>query len=75
MALSNAFFSYYLMPSPFHYFFNWLSPLRYYFAAMLSNVSTLTVKCLDKELVRFNIPDGHTCASCELPYSYRDTDI
>ncbi|KAM0747667.1 putative membrane protein of the ATP-binding cassette transporter superfamily [Meredithblackwellia eburnea MCA 4105] len=62
--LSWALVSYPTLPSPFHYFFSWLSPLRWFFGAVMGGgVSQIVVKCTESELTRFNVPAGETCLS------------
>ncbi|GAA5820477.1 hypothetical protein JCM11251_005643 [Rhodosporidiobolus azoricus] len=52
------------MPSPFKWFFSWLSPLRWlYGAIMTADLSHIAITCSEEELTRFNIPAGETCAS------------
>ena len=53
-----------LMVEPFHSFFSWISPLRWYLGALMSNhIAPLVVTCTDEELTRFNVPAGAgTCA-------------
>ena len=57
--LSWALVSYNTLPSPFHYFFSWLSPLRWFFGSLMgSHIFPLAVKCAENELTRFNVPAG-----------------
>ncbi|KAI5475511.1 putative ABC transporter superfamily membrane protein Pdr11p [Pseudohyphozyma bogoriensis] len=62
--LSWCLVGYSALPTPFRYFFSWLSPLRWiYEALMASEISPLVITCAEDELTRFNIPSGETCAS------------
>ncbi|ADV25737.1 ABC transporter PMR5, putative [Cryptococcus gattii WM276] len=50
------------LPSPFHYFFSWLSPLRYLYGAMMTaSLGDLTLNCIEEDLVTFYPPPGQTC--------------
>ena len=52
-----------IMVEPFHSFFSWISPLRWYLGALVPNqIGPLTVTCAEDELTRFDIPA--TAASC-----------
>ncbi|ORY63831.1 ABC-2 type transporter-domain-containing protein [Leucosporidium creatinivorum] len=62
--LSWALVTYSLLPSPFHYFFSWLSPLRWLYGSLMSaDLSLIPVTCAESELTRFNVPAGETCGS------------
>ncbi|KAK4705806.1 hypothetical protein P7C70_g397, partial [Phenoliferia sp. Uapishka_3] len=51
-----------IMVQPFHSFFSWISPLRWYLGSLMSNqISPLKVTCAAAELTRFNAPSGQTC--------------
>ncbi|TYJ57551.1 hypothetical protein B9479_001633 [Cryptococcus floricola] len=57
------------LPAPFHYFFSWLSPLRYLFSALMtSGLSNLELHCRDADLLTFNPPDGQTCGDYAANY-------
>ncbi|AFR98586.2 ABC transporter PMR5 [Cryptococcus neoformans C23] len=50
------------LPSPFHYFFSWLSPLRYlYSALMTAALGNLKLECIEDDLITFYPPSGQTC--------------
>ncbi|KAL8280242.1 hypothetical protein RQP46_007356 [Phenoliferia psychrophenolica] len=51
-----------IMVEPFHSFFSWISPLRWYLGSLMSDhISPLKITCAASELTRFNAPDGQTC--------------
>ncbi|KIR32169.1 ABC transporter PMR5 [Cryptococcus deuterogattii MMRL2647] len=50
------------LPSPFHYFFSWLSPLRYLYSALMTgSLGNLKLECIEEDLVTFYPPSGQTC--------------
>ncbi|KAK4701336.1 hypothetical protein P7C70_g4898, partial [Phenoliferia sp. Uapishka_3] len=61
-ALSWALVPWPSMPQPFHTFFSFISPLRWFFGALMeSALSPMKITCLTQEISTFNIPDGQTC--------------
>ncbi|OXC58042.1 hypothetical protein C358_06549, partial [Cryptococcus neoformans MW-RSA852] len=50
------------LPSPFHYFFSWLSPLRYLYGSMMTaSLGDLTLNCIEDDLITFYPPPDQTC--------------
>ncbi|ODO11420.1 hypothetical protein I350_00200 [Cryptococcus amylolentus CBS 6273] len=67
--LSWALVFYDALPAPFHYFFSWLSPLRYlYGALMTASLVHLPLTCTAKDLITFNPPSGQTCIDYAASY-------
>ncbi|KAK4688966.1 hypothetical protein P7C73_g1137, partial [Tremellales sp. Uapishka_1] len=65
-SLSGALVPHNLLPSPFHYFFGWITPLRFFFGAWMSAlIAPLPVTCTERDTTFFNIPSGQTCAESE----------
>ncbi|KAL8291564.1 hypothetical protein RQP46_002542 [Phenoliferia psychrophenolica] len=61
-ALSWALVPWPSMPQPFHSFFSFISPLRWFFGALMeSSLSPMKVTCAASEVSYFNIPSGQTC--------------
>ncbi len=62
-ALSWALVPWSAMPEPYHTFFTWLSPLRWFFGVIMeSTLSKLDLTCGLGEFTVFNIPDGMSLA-------------
>lgn len=62
-ALSWSLVPHTIMVEPFHSFFSWISPLRWFLGALMTNhIAPLVVTCTDEELTRFEIPS--TAATC-----------
>ena len=60
-ALSWSLVTHPIMVEPFHSFFSWISPLRWYLGALMSNhIAPLVVTCTEDELTRFEIPSTAT---------------
>ncbi|KAJ9111206.1 hypothetical protein QFC22_006581 [Naganishia vaughanmartiniae] len=60
--LSGLWNLYSALPSPFRYFFSWLSPLRYLFGSLeTAAVADVPLRCTEADLVRFYTPSGQTC--------------
>ncbi|GAA6004217.1 uncharacterized protein JCM10292_007295 [Rhodotorula paludigena] len=53
-----------LQSSPYRYFVNYLSPLRWFYGSLMSNsIGKIAISCSESEWTTFALPDGETCRS------------